>query len=409
MNKKPYTILLFQPYIRSFVTNFGPHLRKCRFIMEHKQEETKQLYKRLTNFSDESNRIKTSWKHWLRRWVGIPAVRFKFTKKADMLLTYGALVITNLPYCIYAETGLALYSYDRGIANNPIARWIVSFLLRRKNCKHIIFLSQAGLKSFIASANYSKRTKEVFKEKATYCYPLMEAQPVSPRIPRKNIRFLFVGTFYIKGGVEIIHAFQKIREEFSTRACLTIITSISVLRQTDKELIEKQDGVTLRNAAFSKEEMRDIYLNHDIFLMPTYRDGFGLVWIEALSFGLPIIGTDQYATREMCINGKTGFLYPNHPLKDYDPKTYEIFGRYYNPKEFYARLFHLQRIGELRDIEDFLYNSMKKFLDTPELLERQSKNSLKFYRERFHQQHIADRIESIFLHSIENTPQEVGE
>jgi glycosyltransferase involved in cell wall biosynthesis len=150
----------------------------------------------------------------------------------------------------------------------------------------------------------------------------------------------------------------------------------------------------------NEQQMIDIYQSHDVFILPTFRDGFGLVLIEALAYGMPLIITNQYATGEMAIDGHNGFIYPNHPLKDYDPKTYRLLGMYYNPKDFYSALFKLQKKGEMKPIEYFIYSSMEKFILNPNLIEEFSKNSLELYNKKFHHQIISDKIESVFLEAI---------
>lgn len=46
----------------------------------------------------------------------------------------------------------------------------------------------------------------------------------------------------------------------------------------------------------------------DIFVLPSYREGFGVVNIEASAMELPIISTDIPGPREAVIDGKTGIL-----------------------------------------------------------------------------------------------------
>jgi glycosyltransferase involved in cell wall biosynthesis len=42
--------------------------------------------------------------------------------------------------------------------------------------------------------------------------------------------------------------------------------------------------------------------------MPTYGDAFGIVFIEAMASGLPVIASKLTQTTEIVIDGKTGFL-----------------------------------------------------------------------------------------------------
>jgi len=48
----------------------------------------------------------------------------------------------------------------------------------------------------------------------------------------------------------------------------------------------------------------------DIFCLPSYREGFGTVVIEAAAMGLPTVGTKIYGLTDAVVDGKTGLLVP---------------------------------------------------------------------------------------------------
>ena len=48
----------------------------------------------------------------------------------------------------------------------------------------------------------------------------------------------------------------------------------------------------------------------DVMVLPSYREGFGIVAIEAQALGVPVITTDIPGPRDAIINGKTGVLIP---------------------------------------------------------------------------------------------------
>lgn len=50
------------------------------------------------------------------------------------------------------------------------------------------------------------------------------------------------------------------------------------------------------------------YMAMDIFCLPTYREGFGKVNLEAQAMGLPVVSTNVIGPRESVENGITGFL-----------------------------------------------------------------------------------------------------
>jgi len=396
---KKYIIILLQPSLRKFVLNFGNKLKNFTFKNIF-PAQAGGGYNKLSDFEQEIKRCKTHWKNRLRRFLGIPNIRPYFKKKGDLLFTYACLILTNKPYCTYIETGLALYNYDIEIAKNPIARFLVSFLATRKNCKKLIFVSEASRKSFYSTIKYSGRKRIILEEKSIVIYPIPIEKKESPiKKFDGEIKLLFAGTFYIKGGMEIVKAFGQLSKKYSN-AKLTILTAIHMIKKEDINYIKSINNLALLDAKLNEQQMIDIYQSHDIFLLPTFRDGFGLVLIEALAYGMPMIITDQYATGEMVVDGYNGFIYPNHPLKDYNPETYELLGKYYNPRDFYSDLFKLQKEGKMKPVEDFIYNSMEKFILNPSLIEEFSKNSIELYNKKFHYQLISDKIESVFLEAI---------
>jgi glycosyltransferase involved in cell wall biosynthesis len=48
----------------------------------------------------------------------------------------------------------------------------------------------------------------------------------------------------------------------------------------------------------------------DIFCLPSYREGFGTVVIEAAAMGLPTVGTAIYGLTDAVADGETGLLVP---------------------------------------------------------------------------------------------------
>ena len=66
------------------------------------------------------------------------------------------------------------------------------------------------------------------------------------------------------------------------------------------------------------EEKEDCYVNSDIFVFPTFyhNECFPLVLLEAMSYGLPCVSTNEGAISEIIDDGKTGFVVEkNNPQK----------------------------------------------------------------------------------------------
>lgn len=66
--------------------------------------------------------------------------------------------------------------------------------------------------------------------------------------------------------------------------------------------------MTLLVDSFSPEEMPDVYRASDCVLFLSDAEGFGLVGIEALACGVPLIGRESKGIDEYLVHGKTGWV-----------------------------------------------------------------------------------------------------
>ena len=57
----------------------------------------------------------------------------------------------------------------------------------------------------------------------------------------------------------------------------------------------------------TKYEMKKIYREKDIFVMPSYTETFGLVYAEAMSQGLPVVYTEGQGFDGHFNNGEVGY------------------------------------------------------------------------------------------------------
>jgi glycosyltransferase involved in cell wall biosynthesis len=59
-----------------------------------------------------------------------------------------------------------------------------------------------------------------------------------------------------------------------------------------------------------------LFRDHDVFVLPTAREAFGLVVLEAMAAGLPVVATREGALPELVVDGETGLLVDRDRLAD---------------------------------------------------------------------------------------------
>ena len=123
---------------------------------------------------------------------------------------------------------------------------------------------------------------------------------VSERRPAGRLPILlFVGNqFEAKGGADTLDVFQR---ELAGRAEFHIATG--------DRLPEMPPGVTVhRGVRAYSPEWYALYASADVFVLPTRIDRFGLVYLEAMAAGLPVVGSRINAVPELVTEGETGLL-----------------------------------------------------------------------------------------------------
>ena len=112
-------------------------------------------------------------------------------------------------------------------------------------------------------------------------------------------KILFVGRISKeKNLMRLIEAVLKLRKVFKNVE-LTIVGSLGNDQKKILPLIQKNTGVVnYLGPVSSKNQLLEIYREHHLFAMPSLIETFGLVYIEALSQGLPVLFTENQGIDE---------------------------------------------------------------------------------------------------------------
>lgn len=135
-------------------------------------------------------------------------------------------------------------------------------------------------------------------------------------IDSDNFVFGYIGRIDRDKGInELLLAFKKIQKDYKEKVKLLIVGPDDKSFGIDEELFEwskKCEDVIY--CGFSNE-VEKYYSAMDVFILPSYREGFGSVVIEAEAMGTPVIVTDIPGPIDAMVKGETGLVVQKGDIK----------------------------------------------------------------------------------------------
>ena len=171
-------------------------------------------------------------------------------------------------------------------------------------------LRQADL--VLVASTFTKRTLEHAPDfrgsvvMIPYGAPRLEGVPSghAPTKREERLRVLFVGSLGQRKGLSyLFHAVRSLGSSVE----LTVIGARPLMPcpALDRELSSVR-----WIASCSHREVLGEMAAHDVFVFPSLFEGFGLVLLEAMAMGLPIITTPNTAGPDLITDGVEGFIVP---------------------------------------------------------------------------------------------------
>lgn len=121
----------------------------------------------------------------------------------------------------------------------------------------------------------------------------------------KELRLLYVGKLNKNKNIDMLKKVIDSLNRDGTKARLSIVGEIE-----DKkifEIVNNSQNITWKPYTENREQLLELYRSHDIFIMPSFKESFGLVYGEAMSQGLPVIYTRGQGFDKQFPDGDIGF------------------------------------------------------------------------------------------------------
>lgn len=205
----------------------------------------------------------------------------------------------HLCYCHTPSRSLYGYTTMMDWKANPVTRVVGN--LMNHYLRVIDVKAAQQVTEFIAnSRTVQQRIKKFYRRDAVIIYPPVKI-PKSAPSEEKRVYYLFASRL----------AFSK-HPEMAVAACTDLKLTLKVagegkmisrLHEIAGPTIEFMGGV-------SDAELSDLYANATALLYPAEEEDFGMVPIEAMGHGVPVLAHESGGPTETIEDGKTGILFP---------------------------------------------------------------------------------------------------
>lgn len=267
-----------------------------------------KMYRYITPFRD----LKSLWSLIKVFRKERPRMVHSITPKAGLLAMMAAW-IARVPVRVHTFTGL-VFPYSSGL------RRMILMTTDRLTClfaTHIIPEGE-GIKADLQRFRITRKPLNVLGHGNVRGIDLNYYDPEDPTVKEKAAALKSEGTFtYIfigrmvgdKGVNELVAAFRKLNAGYPDTRLLLVgwEADMDPLERTTEEEIRRNDAITY---AGYQEDVRPWLLASDVLVLPSYREGFPNVVIEAGAMGLPSIVTDVNGSNEIVVEGRNGMIVP---------------------------------------------------------------------------------------------------
>ncbi len=257
----------------------------------------------------------------------------------------------------------------------PILRRMVDFFAQFKMKKIEKEILSKSDYIFSISKNTKKRVDETLsykRENIAIC-----GFPISNKVNDKKLSnrrsIIAVGRFSDprKNFDMLMRAFGNIYKQ-SPESKLYIVG-----KKPDNKKLEKYSSFDFyKNVLFTgmleQDQLKQFYEVSDLMLITSYQEGLGIIGLEAMSFGIPVVATDCGGTKDYVINGKNGFLVDIDDDKYMAKKALKILfsNDLYSQFSNYALTFIKDNYSEKRFESIIKYGLIKVYPELKELFEK---------------------------------------
>lgn len=290
---------------------------KIKYLIENvkpNKEKWKRTIKSKRLFAFLKESIKSLYCLFLRRTRTINAI-----KQIDSDVIISTRTLFNNWTGKYASKTIKKVAWEHNHHHGNV-KYAKKVVISCKNMDKLVLVSKS-LKKF-----YEKELKEKnYQCKTRYIPNVIEYLP-KELASLKEKKLISIGRFSReKGFPDLIEVFKIVHEEDKNIKLDLIGDGAQRNMIVDKIYEYKLENEINVHGFLEKEKIYPLLKNASLYIMTSYTESFGIVLIEAMSFGVPCIAyTSAEGARDLIEDGINGYLIPNRDQNKMKEKILEL-------------------------------------------------------------------------------------
>lgn len=200
------------------------------------------------------------------------------------------------------------YLYGYPVANDWTNNWARRTLLILGQIP-MHFLRMLDFKSaqipkyvVVNSKEVARRVEKFYRRESTIIYPPVEIPNIDKDVKKEN--------YYLIGGRVSRHKGHDIAIKAFTKLGLPLKVFGGTFASYGLDQFKKLAGKNVEFLGEVTEEQKwDLMLKAKAFVFPSEQEDFGIIPVEAMAAGTPVIALNQGGVKETVVEGKTGIFF----------------------------------------------------------------------------------------------------
>jgi glycosyltransferase involved in cell wall biosynthesis len=226
----------------------------------------------------------------------------KIPENIDLTYSVEHLIFRKEPWVVDTEYVSLLASYN--VKHLKKYRKVIQGALSSSYCKKVICWYEAARRTVLLNLDCTG-----FEQKLEVVPLAVQEKEFTKSFNDGKVKLLFVGSAYIpgqfeiKGGIEALEAFILLNKKYGN---LELVIRSDIPQDIKRKYLGL-GNIRIIDGVIPWQQMEREFKLADIFLLPAHNTPFS-VFLDAMSYELPVVTIDAWANSEIVEDGKTGLV-----------------------------------------------------------------------------------------------------